>query len=163
IRVGAAAYEHLRGSPQPNGAVRALLRDNGPTRYNGLGPRTRNSAMEWDPITGIFVANPAPADVAASSTEGTLVRSGAINYLNEFGKVETAYEFSDPVSELYYVALAYLKHHPLESAYFDNLPVAMDESDGFPVLLNALPDPIEYSCQGNAIVTIGDSHTWHDT
>src|SRR5262249_12801857 len=110
-----------------------------------------------------FVANPAPADVAASSTEGTLVRSGAINYLNEFGKIETVYEFSDTVSELYYVGLSSLKHHRLESVYLDHLPFAAGESDGFPVLMNALRDRIEYTCQGNAIVTIGDSHTWHDT
>jgi type IV pilus assembly protein PilY1 len=163
IRVGAAAYEHDDGSAQPNGSLRALLRDNGPTRYNGFGTRTANANAEWDAASGIFASNPDPEDMAHSSTYDTLSASGAINYLNQFGRVATEYESWDSVSELYYVALAYFKHHALEAPYAINLPVSASEADGFPVLHDHLNDPVQYTCQANAIVTVGDSHTWFDT
>ncbi len=163
IRVGAAAYVFPSGNSGPNGIIRALLRDNGPTSYNGSGPRAANATAEWSATDGTFFPNPALSDVSNSSTTGTISKSGAINYLNQFGLVESSYETYDTLSELYYVALAYYKHHPLEASYTSAFPVSAATADGFPVLASNLNDPVQYSCQGNAIVTIGDSHTWYDT
>jgi len=162
MRVGVAAYEHGDGTGQANGALRALLRDNGPTIYNGMAPRSANPTTEWSSSTGIFVTNPAPTDTAISATSAPPESSGAINFLNQFGRVEPKYEVKDNVSELYYVALAYYKHHPLEDAFLKNLPISLSEADGFPAIVRGFNDPVQYTCQGNAIVVLADSHTWYD-
>jgi len=81
IRVGASGYVFNNGGNHPNGLVRALLRDNGPTSYNGFGARQDNPNKEWDKDTGVFVANPDPTSASASG----VTNSGAINYLNQFG------------------------------------------------------------------------------
>lgn len=172
IRVGAAGYLTSLGLDHPNGIIRALIRDNGPTTYNGLGARLDNANKEWDKDTGIFVTNPNPDQITASVkvTGQTVARSGAINYLNQFGLVESSYETNDTLAELYWAALAYYKKVPLDATY-SAAPKGSNtiELDGFPAIADPTKvtgpgaDPIQYSCQSNSIVTIGDSHTWCDT
>ena len=173
IRVGASAYAFLNGSSQPNGAVRALLRDNGPTTYNGYGARQTNSYAEWDSKTGIFYTNPDAADsiYATAPGGGAFPKSGAINYLNQFG-YQVNYELYDTVSDLYWATLAYYMQVPLDSTYTAGLSSTNSADPSFPVFTGApanssahptVNDPIQYTCQNNAIVTIGDSHTWYDT
>jgi len=160
IRVGASGYVFNNGGNHPNGLVRALLRDNGPTSYNGFGARQDNPNKEWDKDTGVFVANPDPASASASG----VTNSGAINYLNQFGLQETGYENLDTLSELYWATLAYYKKVPLAASYnkgVGNLNAA--DLDGFPAITSPGNDPVQYTCQGNAIVTIGDSHTHCDS
>lgn len=179
IRVGATGYLVAYGAGHPNGVVRALLRDNGPTQYNGSGPRTSNPNAEWDKTTGIFTSNPDPDEVTASipcgsssgcvapgdSTSGA--SSGTINYLNQFGLSEPGYETQDTIADLYWATLAYYKKLPLDPSYTqDNNQIQLD---GFPAMANPSAisgpgaDPMQYTCQGNSIVTIGDTHTWCDT
>ncbi|GAA0705506.1 pilus assembly protein [Dokdonella soli] len=160
IRVGATGYLYALGLGHPNGVLRAQLRDNGPTAYVGNGPRIPNTNAEWDGGTGVFTQNPDPAAASASGVPN----SGAINYLNQFGLVEPGYETYDTIAELYWATLSYYKNLPLDASY--SAPVNSGNSiqlDGFPAISSAnATDPIQYSCQGNAIVTIGDSHTWCD-
>ncbi|TLY48845.1 MAG: hypothetical protein E6K53_15430, partial [Gammaproteobacteria bacterium] len=183
IRVGAAGYLTSLGLNHPNGIVRALIRDNGPTAYNGLGARKTNTHAEWDGASGVFATNPDADEVSASIsvTGQTVTQSGAINYLNQFGLTAPYYETNDTLAELYWAALAYYKKIALDSSY-SAVPGAGDtggngigtvsdtiQLDGFPALADPSKvdgpgaDPIQYSCQGNSIVTIGDSHTWCDT
>jgi len=173
IRVGAAGYGFHEGTDHPNGVVRALLHYNGPTAYNGYGARTDNNYAEWDAKTGIFYQNPDAADDAYAKAPGDIPfsDSGTINYLNKFG-YRGHYEYADTVSDLYWATLAYYMQVPLDARYTDGLSQSNSQDTSFPVFsgkpANAsskptINDPIQYSCQNNAIVTIGDSHTWLDT
>lgn len=173
VRVGVSAYAFAYGYNNPNGVVRALLRDVGPTAYNGYGPRLKNSYTEWNPSTGVFLPNPDAADSAYGTAPGGIAftNSGVINYLNQFG-YGAAYETFDTVGELYWATLAYYMQVPLDSSYTAGLTQSDSIDPTFPVFsgvpANAsshptVNDPIQYSCQNNAIVTIGDSHTWFDT
>ena len=161
IRVGASGYLYAFGAGHPNGTLRALLRDNGPTKYNGLGARQPNPNAEWDGGTGAFIKNPDPTVATASGVPN----SGAINYANQFGYNEPGYETQDTLAELYWATLSYYKNLPLDASYTAAPnPGNSIQLDAFPAINFAnAPDPIHYSCQGSAIVTIGDSHTWCDT
>lgn len=173
IRVGASAYAFLYGNAQPNGVVRALLRDNGPTTYNGYGARQTNSYTEWNATTGIFNTNPDAADSTYGTAPGgaAFTTSGAINYLNKFG-YSVNYETYDTVGDLYWATLAYYMQVPLDSSYTTGLTASNSTDPSFPVFTGTpanssskptVNDPIKYTCQNNAIVTIGDAHTWDDT
>ncbi len=79
-------------------------------------PRRRYAGQperEWDTTTGMLIRNPNPAD-ATTTTEAagqTIGDSGVINYLNKFGQMMTQnHKNYDPVSELYYAAIRYLKN-----------------------------------------------------
>ncbi|WP_430388443.1 pilus assembly protein [Dyella sp. 20L07] len=167
IRVGASGYVFKLGNANPNGVVRALLRDNGPTLYNGNSPRTTNANSEWSASTGVFTKNPYPNDATGTAPGGgTATITGAINYLNQFGYGSgSSYEQYDTISDLYWATLAYFMNVPLDSSYTANLLSSNSLDTAFPVFASAtqLNDPISYSCQANAIVTIGDAHTHYDT
>lgn len=133
----------------------------------GVGEATNPNA-EWDPNTGVFVRNPDPAD--ASATAGaygiTIQDSGLINYLNKFGQMTNAnHKSKDPNSELYYAAVRYLKNQGNVPEYTD-LPgnTGVDPAtaaDGFPIITN-WDDPIQYACQKNVMLGIGDVYTHRD-
>ncbi|AIF47399.1 pilus assembly protein [Dyella japonica] len=173
IRVGAAAYLYQKGNTAPgNGVIRALARDNGPDTYNGTGARgyapcsatNQNPNSEWDCMTGVFSTNPYP-DSAGNLAPGggAATTSGAINYLNKFG-YNNGYEQYDNIGDLYWAALAYLMHVPLDTGYTSAATASNTMDVNFPMYTGtSLNDPVKYSCQANAIVTIGDSHTWWDT
>ncbi|GGA08469.1 pilus assembly protein [Dyella caseinilytica] len=173
VRVGVAAYTFSFGNLGANGAVRALLRDNGPTTYNGYGTRLNNAYAEWSSQTGVFSTNPDAADSIYGSAPGgvAFTNSGAINYLNQFG-YQGNYEHFDTVSDLYWATLAYYMQVPLDASYTSGLTQSNSTDPSFPVFTGmpakssnhpTVNDPIQYSCQNNAIVVIGDSHTWYDT
>ncbi|GAA0696981.1 hypothetical protein ISN75_12125 [Dyella marensis] len=163
IRVGAAGYAFVQGDGPANGAVRALIHDNGPTAYNGNGARSANPSAEWDGDTGIFAANPDAANGKGRAPGGgDASTTGAINYLNKFG-YDNGYELYDTLGDLYWASLAYLMHVKLDDSYTKGISATNSMDVGFPVYGGLLPDPIAYTCQANAIVTIGDSHTWYDT
>ena len=163
IRVGAAGYAFVQGDGPANGVVRALIHDNGPTAYNGNGARVTNPSAEWDGDTGIFATNPdAGHGKGRAPGGGDATMTGAINYLNKFG-YDNGYELFDTLGDLYWASLAYLMHVKLDGSYTRGISATNSMDIGFPVYGGLLPDPIAYTCQANAIVTIGDSHTWYDT
>lgn len=127
------------------------------THYPELGD-VANDHKEWDPDTGVLYPNPNPDD--AKNTGYDVSDSGVINYLNKFGQMTSAKAKSlDPVSELYYAAIRYLKNLGNVSSYSNNL--SYERADGFPVITD-WDDPIRYSCQVNAILGIGDVNTHRD-
>ncbi len=158
IRVGAAGYLNRSGQDAPNGVIRSAVRDVGPLKYNGLAATTVNPFAEWSGTTGIFTANPDPTSATASAVNN----SGAINYLNKFG-LNQVYMTYDTISELYWSSLAYFKQVPLDASYTNGLAANPSWKDDFPVIQNDTNDPIAYSCQGNSIMVIGDSHTHYDS
>ncbi|QWT20694.1 hypothetical protein KPL74_01485 [Bacillus sp. NP157] len=170
IRVGAVAYGAVTGGANPNGVVRALLRDNGPTTYNGNATRQTNTYAEWSATDGTLVGNPAAGDAAlygARTPSGAaFTQSGTINYLNSFGA--NGYETYDTIGELYWSALAYMMRQPLNPNYTNNYGTLGSLDNTFPVfkgLKNDTTDsndPMQYKCAANAIVVIGDAHTHCD-
>src|SRR5205085_2245007 len=85
---------------------------------------------------------------------------------NKFGSMTTAvHKQHDPVSEMYYMALRYLRNQGNLSAWTGlsaTAATAYNQADGFPVITNWSPDPIEYYCQNLSVLGIGDVYTWVD-
>jgi type IV pilus assembly protein PilY1 len=148
--------------------LRARQKFVGPTRITpGVGVET-NPNVEWNVTTGQLITNPDSADATATAAaySTAIANSGAMNYLNKFGQLTTnTHKSFDPVSELYYSALRYLKHQgnvPEYTAVPGNTGVgAAQAADGFPIITN-WDDPIQYTCQKNVILGIGDVNTHRD-
>ena len=164
-------------------AVFGYLKDDTLTRYGGVlrapmkyvGPKHfdpdfkllagTNPKSEWDETTGVFTANP------ESAADFTV--SGAVNYLNKFGRtgVFGEYKTFDPVTELYYEALRYIQGLDPTSQAVSSITTA--QKDGFPVYTTWTdPHPVvtglsttgtdTYACIKNNILTIGDVNTHAD-
>lgn len=150
------------------GVLRARQKFVGPTMIvPGTGEVT-NPNKEWDENTGVLIRNPNPTDAAATASAHsiTIQDSGVINYLNKFGQMtNNNHKGYDPVSEMYYTALRYLKNQgnvPAYSAIPGNTGInATQAADGFPVITN-WDDPIQYACQKNVLIGIGDIYTHRD-
>jgi type IV pilus assembly protein PilY1 len=164
-RIRFSAFGYLN-DPTDNirdgGVLRARQKFVGPMKINPGSAPTANVATEWDASTGVMKINPDNADATATATAFgvPVANSGVINYLNKFGQQEKSYKRRDPVSELYYAALRYLKNQGNVPAWTD---IASDSNkarliDGFPVI-TTWDDPLEYSCQKNFILGIGDTNT----
>jgi type IV pilus assembly protein PilY1 len=167
MRFSAFGYLNEDGNGRDGGVMRARQKFVGPLQpVPGL-PDTSNTLKEWDENTGVFVRNPDPADATATSANSvTIADSGVINYLNKFGQIIPGnYKSNDPVSELYYAALRYYRN-------LGNVPewsnlnttdtnTTAKRLDGFPVITN-WDDPIQYSCQRNFVLGIGDIYTHAD-
>jgi type IV pilus assembly protein PilY1 len=159
-----AAFSYLN-DPDPmrdGGVMRARMKAVGPKTLVPGSTSIDNLQKEWDPDTGIFADNPDNADAAATgaATGSTIANSGVINYLNKFGFASHNYKASDPVSELYYAAIRYLRHAGNVPEYTSGLNAAM--ADGFPVI-SSWDDPVQYACQRNFIIGIGDEFTHADS
>lgn len=162
IRYSVFGYLNDSTITRDGGVLRAQQKYVGPNmRAVGSPASLSNPAKEWDESTGVFIRNPNPTDATASSVQD----SGVINYLNKFGQMTTQNHKSyDPVSELYYTALRYLKNQGNISAYStrsDDTNTRYNEADGFPVITN-WTDPIQYACQKNVLLGIGDVNTHRD-
>lgn len=144
------------------GVLRARQKFVGPNYVNPGSAATDNAAKEWDPTTGVMSLNPDAADAAntAAVFGVPVANSGVMNYLNKFGQEQKSYKRRDPVSELYYGALRYLKNQGHVPAW-SNIAADANKArliDGFPVIQN-WTDPIQYSCQRNFVLGIGDTNT----
>ncbi len=144
------------------GVLRAKQKFIGPNTIVPGSASVANANTEWDAITGIQATNPNPSDATDTATwlGVTINNSGVLNYLNKFGQEQHTYKRRDPVSELYYAALRYLKNQGSVSTWHD---IASDTNktrlaDGFPIV-RTWDDPIQYSCQKNFVLGIGDTNT----
>lgn len=127
----------------------------GPTTFDPISGVQNNSHKEWDPDTGVLFDNP---DAASQGN------SGLINYINKFGQtVDADLKSYDPVSEMYYAAIRYLKGQSAVDSYGDdnNLGTTDRAYDGFPVVRD-WDDPRQYWCENDFILGIGDVNTWDD-
>lgn len=145
-----------------------MLRDGGVLRAQQKFISPGATAPEWNANTGVMAINP---DGATTSLGRPISNSGVMNYLNKFGELNSNnFKSYDPVSELYYTALRYFKNQGNVSAYSTPTPAhnqnpstdTLDRwHDGFPVITN-WNDPIQYACQKNVILGIGDTNTHRD-
>lgn len=164
IRYSVFGYLNDHERTRDGGALRAQQKYVGANlRIPGVSGTQTNPAKEWNEITGVMIQNPDPT--AASATGSNIVDSGVINYLNKFGQMTTKnHKSNDPVSELYYTALRYFKNQgnvPSYSNMSGTDAVRRELADGFPVITN-WNDPIQYACQKNVFLGIGDTNTHAD-
>src|SRR5690606_1279426 len=151
IRYSAFSYLNIDGNTRNGGVLRAPQKYVGPTlNIPGTVGATANPAKEWDESTGILVQNP------HNDSTGN---SGVINYINKFGELTNVHKSNDPVSELYYTAIRYFKNQGNVAAYSNTTQES--QKDKFPVITN-WSDPIQYACQKNVILGIGDVNTHYD-
>ncbi|MBR1375082.1 MAG: hypothetical protein IJ566_03265 [Cardiobacteriaceae bacterium] len=170
MRVAAMGYmtgkdsgeEPADGDKVDGGVLRAKMKNVG--GYGKYG-----DAAEWDD-KGRFILNP-------DSASG-LANSGVINYLNKFGDA-APYDAKDPVAELYYTAVRYLRNgawaddgeEPIvrgELPYELPATITPTMQDNFPIY-QTWEDPLNpkgnlktAACFVPTIITIGDSNTWAD-
>jgi type IV pilus assembly protein PilY1 len=170
LRYSVFGYLNDSSSLRDGGVLRARQKFVGPTRPVPGAAAQSNTASEWDQTTGIFVGNPDTADATATTTAFTpstaITNSGVMNYINKFGEITRGdYKSYDPVSELYYATLRYLKNKGNVPSYTDMSAGTVAQRtqwiDGFPVITN-WDDPIQYACQRNFVLGIGDIYTWND-
>lgn len=144
------------------GVLRAQQKFVGPFSYDPTkGAVANTAAREWDPVTGVLYRNPDAAD--ATATNANILDSGVINYLNKFGQMtDWNHKSYDPVSELYYTAVRYFKKLGNVASYTSlSGSDAYKYADGFPVI-SAWNDPVQFRCQANVILGIGDVYTHAD-
>jgi len=168
FRYSAFGYLNDDNLQRDGGVLRARQKFVGPTMPAPNSLPVSNPAGEWDSNTGVQAANPDAADASATAALfGVAVsNSGVINYLNKFGQITPgSYKTYDPVGELYYAAIRYFKNLgnvPEWTAVGSASPATKTTwVDGFPVITN-WDDPIQYSCQRNFVLGIGDVNTHAD-
>ncbi|KAF7599126.1 MAG: pilus assembly protein [Candidatus Dactylopiibacterium carminicum] len=173
LRYAAFGYYNQDGNDRDGGVLRAPMKFIGPTSTIPGSAAIANPNSEWDPSTGIMHINPNPEDVAATinaaAAEGftvTVENSGVMNYLNKFGYYSQRYKSNDPVSELYYAVSRYLRNKGNVPAYTSLAGAGSNANantylDNFPAL-RTWQDPIQYACQKNFILGIGDVYAHYD-
>lgn len=160
LRFGAFGYLNQTGNDRSGGVLRSAMKSVGPVAATSTGV-TSNANKEWNETSGVIFNNPDPADATVSGVSN----SGLMNYLNKFGYA-AGYKGNDPVSELYYAALLYLRGHAPPADYSNSLTAAF--KDGFPVITGSAHqrggsrDPMINTCQKNFMLAIGDIYTHCD-
>lgn len=151
IRYSAFSYLNISGNSRNGGVMRSQQKYIGQTmRSPGTPDTTTNPYKEWDPSTGILIQNP---------QNDAIGNSGVINYINKFGELTNTHKGNDPASELYYAALRHYKNQGDIADYSNSSDNT--QKDNFPVITN-WNDPIQYACQKNVILGIGDVNTHED-
>lgn len=168
LRYSAFGYLNDSNIQRDGGVLRARQKFIGPTSPVVGGTPVANTAAEWDASTGVQVTNPDSTDATATGTSYgvTISNSGVLNYLNKFGQVTPGnYKSYDPVGELYYAAIRYFKNlgnvPEWSNAGSANTATKTTWLDGFPVI-TTWDDPIQYACQRNFVLGIGDVNTHAD-
>jgi type IV pilus assembly protein PilY1 len=168
MRFAAFGYlaDYSKTQDQQGGVLRARMKSVGPTQADPISIATVNPNKEWDATTGVYVVSPDPADVAACPV--AVSNSGVMNYLNKFGQAADpatgyAYKYFDPMAELYYDSVRYLKGLSYSTFSYTNAVAAKPKLfDGFPAIKFAgkgtADDPVISSCQQNFIIAIGDKN-----
>jgi type IV pilus assembly protein PilY1 len=171
IRYSAFGYLNDSSKSRDGGVLRARQKFVGPKVYVPGSLPVDNPAKEWNTSTGQFMTNPDPADALAMGSGslayfGTVSNSGVMNYLNKFGQAAKSYKTYDNVNELFYAAVRYFaKKGNVPEWYSTRTGASSAETakwaDGFPVIAT-WDDPVQYSCQKNYLLGIGDVNTWAD-
>lgn len=172
IRYGVFGYLNDSDPLRDGGVLRARMKFVAPDEYLPGRDPSANVVREWDASTGVLVRNPNPTD--AQGTGGGVQDSGVINYINKFGQMTTEpHKSFDPVSEMYYAALRYLRNAGNVASYSrlnqagtsryniaDGFPVISDWED--PMVVQAGNQTLPLYCAKNALLGIGDVYTHRD-
>ncbi|MBK7237085.1 MAG: hypothetical protein IPI02_16155 [Sterolibacteriaceae bacterium] len=172
MRFGVFAYYNNRPDPADplnkilpdidNAVMRSKLKYVAPRKYSGSLGFIANANTEWSQADGTFVTNPDPTE-ATSSWGGAVTNSGVVNYLNKFGRQSGRYKTYDNFGKMYYESLRYLRKLPPTQEFYQFSSPA--NNDDFPVITDWYrnnDDPIQYTCQKNYIIAMGDQFTHCD-
>lgn len=170
LRFSVFGYLNDSAEGRDGAVLRGRQKYVGPRRLDAAAGWQSNPNQEWNPNTGVLIRNPDPVDASntrASNANHPIIQdSGIINYINHFGQMTTRNHKSlDPVSEMYYAALRYIRGMRNVPEYSILNATSVDDnfalSDGFPVITE-WTDPFQFWCQPTAILGIGDVNTWND-
>ncbi|WP_313298259.1 PilC/PilY family type IV pilus protein [Diaphorobacter sp.] len=171
MRFSAFGYLNDNDILRDGGVLRAKQKFVSPMQPMPGQPSIVNTAAEWSATDGTYIRNPDKADASATASASgvSILDSGVINYLNKFGQLlPGSYKSIDPVNELYYAVLRYYRNLGNISSWSDlsstsSISTKTKWLDGFPVITNWSDiDPVQYSCQRNFILGIGDVNTHRD-
>lgn len=151
-------FSYYKANDVDNAVMRSKLKYVAPLKWSSSGSAVSNTNTEWSSTTGAYVANPDPTE-ATNSYGGAVSKSGVINYINQFGTGSSGYKTYDNVGKLYYETLKYLRGLQPTTAFYEKATTT--NNDGFPVI-TTWDDPVQYQCQKNFIIAMGDTHTWCD-
>lgn len=159
MRYALTSYTAQHGNSRNGGVLRANA------KYIGYQRPAVNGGLELNPNAeideqGLYVFNP---DIV---TLGSGVNnSGILNYINSFGLGPEGYKRNDPVAELYYEGLRYIKnlgYTPEYSEAWGTLSaITNNQKDNFPVI-TIWDDPIVNECQSNYMISVGDQFAHGD-
>jgi len=183
MRYSAFGYLNDNSSPNPNrdgGVMYARMKYVGPEKTTDNNTVVDNPNKEWSEVTGEFIANPDETDASATTTRygiDPIVHSGVISYINNSGQIVpgTLFKRYDNVSELFYAAYRYLKGLPNRPEYIaisQTGDAAKKLVGGLPIIdwaanntddpISDVNDPMQFSCQKNFFLGIGDTNTASD-
>lgn len=152
MRFALSSYLADNSHNRNGGVLRALAKFVGyfeETSTGGLQVNPNAEIDEW----GRTVFDP------DNQVGGNIRNSGVINYINNFGLGNNAYKSFDPIAELFYESLRYLRRYSPTPEYSNNLTA--DMYDGFPVYQN-WNEPYFNECQVTNILYVGDQFAWED-
>lgn len=155
------------------GVMHARMKYVGPNKADEKNIAHTNTNAEWDALTGIFNKNPDPDDASSTPFSNTPVtHSGVISYINRSGHIVDGTKFKkrDNVSELYYAAYRYMKGLDNIELYskldIRKSGVNLDQLvGGLPIIRDWKKDdhdPMQFACQKNFVLGIGDTITAND-
>lgn len=150
-------FSYYNANDIDNAVMRSKAKYVAPLKWSSSGGSVTNTVAEWSAADGTLVTNPDPSTTQTSSVAYS--KSGVINYVNQFGTVSQNYKTYDNVGKLYYETLKYLRG--LQPTGVFNARATSSNSDGFPVI-TSWDDPVQYWCQKNYIIAMGDTHTHCD-
>lgn len=174
LRLSAFGYLLDQNTSRYGGVLRAPTKYVGSKTFDISGVENTvtggNPNREWDPLTGVFTANPDSNNTVPTTDGRATYLSGVINYVNQFGRtgsVAGRYKKYDPVGELHYQAVRYFQGLQPTPAAVSGISTVNDLYDGYPVF-TTWTDPYgggrlnsgDYSCLKSNIVVIGDKNTW---
>lgn len=156
MRFGVLSY--YNANDIDNAVMRSKLKYVAPLKWSSSGGSVANTNAEWSATDGTLPANPDPSE-ASASYPSAVSKSGVINYINQFGTVSQGYKTYDNVGKLYYESLRYLRGLQPTTAFYTRATAA--GADGFPII-RSWDDPVQYWCQKNYVIAMGDTHTHCD-
>lgn len=174
LRLSAFGYLLDQNTSRYGGVLRAPTKYVGSKTFDISGVENTasggNPKREWDPLTGVFAANPDSNSTVPTTDGRATYLSGVINYVNQFGRtgsVAGRYKKYDPIGELHYQAVRYFQGLQPTAGAVSGLSTVNDLYDGYPVF-TTWADPYgggrlnssDYSCLKSNIVVIGDKNTW---
>ena len=124
LRYSVFGYLNDPDTRRDGGVMRARMKFIAPRAPVIGAPSVPNAAAEWDASTGVMNANPDAQDAASTSSRlglaaSDVANSGILNYINKFGIAGGDYKEFDPVGELFYAGLRYIKHQGPVASYAD--------------------------------------------
>ncbi len=151
-------FSYYNANDIDNAVMRSKLKYVAPLKWSSSGGSVANANAEWSATDGTFPANPDPSE-ASASYPSAVSKSGVINYINQFGTTSQNYKTYDNVGKLYYESLRYLRGLTPTTDFYTRATAT--SADGFPII-RTWDDPVQYWCQKNYVIAMGDTHTHCD-